>query len=214
MLFLLLVSVGLLFICLSGLSFLALLDNGIKKTLESLVKEIIFADASQGIKTVSNYEPTIHEPKVIIEDDMANDDDAAPLQWNPQLITEQLRRIRNNPALLQYFFDSVKERLILGQDYRTSNSRIKFLQNQISELKIAKDYLTALDDLSFHKIQQEIRKRELELKKEDLESRRKAQQELDELKLERDKLQIKVEVAQLTKQINEIENPPEPPPKG
>lgn len=202
MLILLLVIFGLMLLCLSVIFVVASFNDEFKNALERSIGE----GSSQRITKFDKYEPIIQVPEIVLEVDMEKNNEV-PEQWNPQLITEKLRRVRNNPALLQYFFESIKERLILGQDYRTSNSRIRFLQNQIKELHIAKEYLSALDNLSFHEIEREIRHRELELKKEDLENKRKAQQELEDLRLESEKLRIKVELARLTKEKEEIENP-------
>lgn len=133
-------------------------------------------------------------------------DDEVLNQWDPQAITASLRKFHDNPQLVRYFIDSVIERLILGQDYRTSNSRIRFLQNQIKELTVANEYLIAQDNLAFHAMEKEIRHRELELKREDLENKRKRQQELEELKLELEKLKIRVEITQLNKQIDQTKD--------
>jgi hypothetical protein len=204
MLVLLLIVLGLIFICLCLVSILALLDDEFRGLIESSAKALLYAGTQQGMEMVNK--PVVHKPEVVREDSMVNDYADAPSKWEPQLITERLRRVRNNPALLQYFFESFKDRLILGQDYRTSNMRIKFLQAQIQELNIAKEYLIALDNLNFHELEREIHHRELELKKEDLENRRIEQEEIRKLERERDALKIKVEMAQLNRQIKDIEN--------
>lgn len=205
MLVFLLILLGILLLCLAVISIGASLDEDFRKIIEGGVRNVFSSQAP--LQVSSNYKPTLYEPELVTEDHMDSENEA-PATWDPQVITAGLRRLHDNPPLLEYFIDSIKERLILGQDYRTSNSRIRYLQNQIKELNIAKDYLTALDDLNFHEIEKEIRHRELELKKEDLENKRKAQQDLEDLRLQRDKLKIKVEMAHLTREIDQIENPP------
>lgn len=190
--------------CVSVISVLALLDDEFREKIESNARVLFPTETSQGMKIIAKT--VAHKPEVVREDSMVDDYTDAPSEWNAQLITERLRRVRSNPALLEHFVASLKDRLILGQDYRTSNMRIKFLQTQITELNIAKEYLIALDNLNFHEIEKEIHHRELELKKEDLENRRIEQEELRKLERERDALKIKVEMAKLNRQIKDIEN--------
>ncbi len=209
--FALLIILGIIFVGFAIISGLASQNNEFREAIENHIKPKSEMVNDQEKIVESDDKPPVIEPEVIAEVDMTVNKHSEI--WDEQILTKRLTFSQNQPALLEYLISSIKERIRLGQDYRTTEKNIELLESTVRKFGVAKKYLVALDDLKFHEMEREIRRRELEIKNDDLEHKRKAQQELEALKLQRDKLKIQVEVAQLNRQISDIENPTPPPPK-
>lgn len=207
--FALLIILGIIFVGFAIVSVVALQDDEFREVIENHIKSRSEVVSDQGKKVESDDKLPVIEPEVVAEVDMTVDKHNEI--WDEQILTKRLTLSHNQPALFEYLISSIKERIRLGQDYRTTEKNIELLESTVKKFGVAKNYLVALDNLKFHEMEREIRRRELEIKNEDLENKRKAQQELEAIKLQRDKLKIQVEVAQLNRQISEIENPPSPP---
>lgn len=134
-----------------------------------------------------------------------------PELWNEPAITRQLTQLRDDrPALIPHFVQSITERFILRQDDRTAQLRLRFLRSQIDQLKLAKEFQAAMDDLELHSSEKSLRlkKLQLEIQKVDIQFEsadavRQKQQELESKKLD-------LEIAKLDQQIDSIKNPPRP----
>jgi uncharacterized membrane protein YidH (DUF202 family) len=130
-----------------------------------------------------------------------------PQRWDETFIAGQLLEVGDRPPVLTHYVDSVLDRFVLRQDERTAQARLKFLQVQLEQLKLAKTFAISLDDLQFHALERDIRHRELELKRQDLDNRQERQAGLDDLR-------HKLELAELKKKIRDLEAsapPPAPP---
>jgi hypothetical protein len=209
--FALLIILGIIFVGFAIVSVVALQDDEFREVIENHIKPRSEMVSDQEKKVESDDKLPVIEPEVVAEVDMTVDKHNEI--WDEQILTNRLMLSHNQPALFEHLISSIKERIRLGQDYRTTEKNIELLESTVKKFGVAKNYLVALDNLKFHEMEREIRRRELEIKNEDLENKRKAQQELEAIKLQRDKLKIQVEVAQLNRQISEIENPTTVPPK-
>lgn len=183
--------------------------------LAAIAFAVWYAVDKYGLRTTGQNVSSTSTP--VLEAEIVSDDEVIsglqiPKQWDEKFILEQLEQARNRPSVVGHYLDRLKERFVLRADNRTAQERIKFIRTVIEHLRVRKEFHVAVDDLQLHDLEREIRKRKLELEREGLESRSKAQGELADLELERDKLKLKVEMAQMTKEIDELNAPPPAPP--
>jgi|GEM_PF-5236427 len=134
-------------------------------------------------------------------------DFGVPQRWDEQLISEQLSVLRNRQPALEHYVSSIMDRFVLRQSDQTARVRSAFLRTRLDQLKLAKDLHMALDDLTLHQGERDIRQRNLEIQRQELEHKQEHQQELDRLKHEREKLQINLEITRLSRQIEEEKKP-------
>jgi hypothetical protein len=127
-----------------------------------------------------------------------------PVHWDEEQIRSVARRYQEQPTVVRHYIDSVRRRFVYNQNQQTAQARIKFLGTVIEELKLAKEYQEACDDLSLHDLEREIRLLELELKRNDLRDRAGKEQQLRDLRHE-------LEIARLQQDIEKIRIPPSPP---
>jgi hypothetical protein len=139
---------------------------------------------------------------------MDKDDLMLPQRWDENLITRQLTDLRDRPPALSHYVSSVMDRFVLRQTDQTAKVRSQFLRTQIDQLKLAKEFHTALDDLTLHQIERDIRQRGLEIERQDLDNKQQQQQELTALQHQQEKLRVQLEIARLSRQIKEEEIPP------
>jgi hypothetical protein len=128
-----------------------------------------------------------------------------PEEWNERLIARQLLRLQDRPPALSHYLSSVLDRFVLRQDSHTARIRTEFLNTELQQLKVVKEFQASIDSKS---LESDIARRTLELQREDLEHRRQRQIELDDLTHE-------LEKQKLIRQIDELRNPqtaPPPPP--
>ncbi|HET6842992.1 MAG TPA: hypothetical protein VFK06_15160 [Candidatus Angelobacter sp.] len=161
-----------------------------------LVSEGDFLAEISGTKT---ERPDMTTPQFII-----------PKDWNPAEIGIQLRKLQGNPSLARVLVDSIVTRFVIGQDRHTSKARIEFLEYKLEELELSAQLQSSLDELTFRASNLEIRQMELDQKKQSLEIDSKRKGEISELERQRDALKIKLEMAQLTKQMEELQSPAKP----
>jgi hypothetical protein len=130
-------------------------------------------------------------------------------QWNESAITAQLRQLRDQrPSLIPHFVDSVKERFILKQDDRTAEVRLRFMQHQIEQLRLTKDFQQLRDDLEILAYQREKRIKTLELENKELDIKKDSLTGRQQLEALREQKRIELEIAQLDDQIGKIKNAP------
>jgi hypothetical protein len=160
-------------------------------------------------RTPQNYT----EPPIDVLPGWSNMDNnpVVPQHWDEQLISQHFSILRNRPAALSHYFSSVLERFVLRQSDETAQVRTQFLRTQLDQLKLAKELHTALDDLTLHQLERDIRRRTLELQRQDLDNKQQQQQELAQLVHQQEKLKVKLEITKLSRQIKEEETPSPPP---
>lgn len=137
----------------------------------------------------------------------------APARWDEQMIVRQLQNLSQRPASIPHYIESLKERFIIRQEYRTAQERIQFLKTILEQLNTAKALQLALDDLQFHALEREVKRLGLEQQRQNLTTQQATQLELDKLRAEKEALALRLEITRLQRQIREEENPSSPPPK-
>lgn len=138
-------------------------------------------------------------------------DVSVPNQWNELDITRQLEQLRQQPpAIVNHYVESIKQRFILRQDDKTALTRLKFLQTQVEQLKLAKEFQQLRDDLEVLVLEKEKRIKTLQLENEELDGKRRVRSQLEEMQSLREQKKIELEIAQLDQQIAGIKYPPKP----
>ena len=136
-------------------------------------------------------------------------------KWNESEISHQLNRLQETPSLLVHYVESVRRRFIEKQDVKTAAVRIDFLEKQVKFLELANQYQGLRDELALRK-----RGFDNELLKIDLENQtirfgfkdEAAERKIRDLENQQRVIERQLELAQLKKQLDEINNPPQAPP--
>jgi hypothetical protein len=138
---------------------------------------------------------------------MPSDISQLPTEWNEAAITRQLHQLRDQkPSMIPHYVESVKERFIVRQDDRTAQVRLRFMQHQIEQLKLAKEYQQLKVDLEILAYEREKRVKVLQLETAQIDSDRENLGELGQLRALKERKKIELELAQLDQQIEGIKN--------
>src|ERR1039458_6395661 len=70
-----------------------------------------------------------------------------PAKWNDGDVTRLLQRYQDQPAVLSHAVSSIKSRLIMGQDLKTAQQRLKLLTSVIEVFKANKELQAILQDI-------------------------------------------------------------------
>ena len=136
-----------------------------------------------------------------------------PAKWNDADITRLLQRYQDQPAVLSHAVSSIKARLIMGQDLKTAQQRLKLLASVIEVFKANKELQAILQDLRLAETEFEIRQIETQTRLEDAQARQKSESRLRQLRTQRDELQLQREIVDLGDQIEKIKIPAKGEPK-
>ena len=116
-----------------------------------------------------------------------------PTKWDDVEITRVLQRHHDNPRVLSHAVSSIKTRMILGQDFKTAQQRLKLLGSVIEVFKLNKEMQTILHDLHLSEKEFEIKQIETQTRKEDAQSKLQSEVQLRELRRQRDELITAIE---------------------
>jgi hypothetical protein len=130
-----------------------------------------------------------------------------PARWDDAEITKLLQRHRDQPTVLAYAVESIKSRMILNQDVKTAQMRLKLITSVIDLFRLNKELQTVLHDLHLADKEFAIRQLEADIRLEDAEARQKSERRLRQLRQERDELQLKKDIAQTNKEIEGLVAP-------
>jgi len=136
-----------------------------------------------------------------------------PKKWNDSEITQLLQRHHEQPAVLAHLVSSIKSRMILNQDLKTAQQRLKLMAGVIEVFKLNKELHGLLHDIHLEAKEFEIRQVEAQIRHEDADARLKSERQLRDLRKQRDQLQLQKEIAQLQQEVKTFENQPGPEPK-
>jgi len=96
-----------------------------------------------------------------------------PAKWNDGDVTRLLQRYQDQPAVLSHAVSSIRSRLIMGQDLKTAQRRLKLLSSVIEVFKANKELQAILQDIRLAETEFEIRQIETQTRLEDAQSRQK-----------------------------------------
>lgn len=136
-----------------------------------------------------------------------------PAKWNDGDVTRLLQRYQDQPAVLSHAVSSIRSRLIMGQDLKTTQRRLKLLASVIEVFKANKELQAILQDIRLAETEFEIRQIETQTRLEDAQARQKSEDCLRQLRTQRDELQLQREIADLGGQIEKIKTPAKSEPK-
>jgi hypothetical protein len=128
-----------------------------------------------------------------------------PTTWNDGEISRVLQRHQEQPKVLAHVVSSIKSRMILNQDLHTAQHRLKLMTSVIEVFKANQQLHGILHELHLEEKEFEIKKIEAQIRKEDAQARLGSEPQLRALRKQRDELQIKKEVAQLQRDIKEVD---------
>jgi hypothetical protein len=131
-----------------------------------------------------------------------------PAKWDDGDITRLLQRHQDQPAVLSHAVSSIRTRLIMGQDVKSAQQRLKLVTNVIEVFKLNRELQGILHDLQLAEKELEIRQIEAATRLEDAQVRQKSEQQLRKLRQQRDELQLQKEIAQLQQETSAIQAPP------
>lgn len=130
-----------------------------------------------------------------------------PRNWDDGEITKLLRRHQDQPAVLAHVVSSIKARMVLNQDLKTAQKRLKLLAGVIEVFKLNRELQGIIQDLHLAEKEFEIRQLETDIRLEDTQARQKSEITLRKLRQQRDELQLQKEIAQLESDTQAIRRP-------
>jgi hypothetical protein len=128
-----------------------------------------------------------------------------PTTWNDGEITKLLQRHQEQPNILSHVVSSIKSRMILNQDLKTAQHRLKLMTSVIEVFKLNQELHGILHGLHLEEKEFEIKQIEAQIRKDDVQSRLGSEQQLRDLRKQRDELQLKKEIAQLQQEIKGVD---------
>jgi Skp family chaperone for outer membrane proteins len=134
-------------------------------------------------------------------------------KWDEKEIAMELNHLQTKPRLLVHYVESVKQRFIEKQDVKTAAVRIAFIEKQVSMLRLANEYLDLQNELSLKR--KRFVNEGLRIDKENQTIRlgfddEKAEREIKTLENERRRIETQLELAKLKRDLEAINNPPQP----
>jgi len=152
----------------------------------------------------------IHQRRIVevIPDANANLD--LPAKWDDSEITRLLQLHQDQPVLLSHAVSSIKARMILNQDLKTAQRRLKLVQSVLEVFKTNKELQGIVHELQLARAEFEIRQIEAAARLEDVHARQKSEQQLRLLRQQRDELQLVKEITQLRHETSAIEEAAKP----
>jgi hypothetical protein len=130
-----------------------------------------------------------------------------PTKWDDGAITKVLQRHQQEPDVLAHVVESIKTRMVLNQDLRIAQQRLKLMAGVIELFTRNKELQGILQDIHLADKDFEIRKIETQMRREDADVRLESERQLRLLRAQRDELHLQKEIVQLKQDIKTAENP-------
>jgi hypothetical protein len=131
-----------------------------------------------------------------------------PRKWDDAEITKLLQRHHDQPTVLAHAVSSIKSRMILNQDVKTAQQRLKLVASVIEVFKLNREMQGVLHDLHLAEKEFAIRQIETDIRLEDVQAHQKSEQRLRQLRQQHDEMQLQRELVQLKQDADAISNPP------
>src|ERR1051326_1517049 len=114
-----------------------------------------------------------------------------PAKWDDNEVTRLLQRYQDQPAVLSHAVASIKTRLVMNQDLKTAQRRLKLIASVIELFKLNQALQGILYDIHLAEKDFEIRQVETETRLEDARDRQKSEARLRLLRSQREELDRK-----------------------
>jgi hypothetical protein len=128
-----------------------------------------------------------------------------PTKWNDAEITRLLQGYHDQPAVLSHVVSSIKTRMILGQDLKTAQQRLRLMASVLDVFKLNKEMQSVLHGIHLDQKEFEIQQVETQMRREDADARLKSERQLRDLRKQRDELQLNKEIALLRQEIKAVD---------
>lgn len=119
-----------------------------------------------------------------------------PKRWDDAEIAKLLQRHASQPTVLAHAVSSIKTRMVLNQDVKTAQKRLKLLSSVIEVFKLTQELQGVLQDLHLADKEFAIRQLETDIRLEDARARQASERRLRQLRQERDELALQREITQ------------------
>ena len=136
-----------------------------------------------------------------------------PAKWDDNEVTRLLQRYQDQPAVLAHAVSSIKTRMVMNQDLKTAQKRLKLIASVIELFKLNQALQGILYDIHLAEKDFEIRQVEADTRLEDAVARRRSEQRLRDLRAQRDELQLQKEITQLRRDAESFDRPAKPEPQ-
>jgi hypothetical protein len=132
--------------------------------------------------------------------------------WDERSIAQHLSQLRGqSPTVVAHYIESIKTRFLLNQNDKTAVVRSKFLKTQIEELKLFREGEQVVTDLKALGLEREKRLKTLQLENAQLDDTMRTRSERERLIALKERKQIELEIAQIGKQMADLNTPPPKP---
>ena len=138
-----------------------------------------------------------------------------PAKWDDNEVTRLLQRYQDQPAVLSHAVSSIRSRMVMNQDLKTAQRRLKLIASVIELFKLNQALQGILYDIHMAEKDFEIRQVEAQIRLEDAQDRQQSEARLRQLRAVRDEMQLKKDIAELRRDTDAILPPsrPDPPPR-
>jgi hypothetical protein len=133
-----------------------------------------------------------------------------PSKWDDNEVTRLLQRYQDQPAVLSHAIASIKSRMVMNQDLKTAQKRLKLIASVIELFKLNQALQGILYDIHLAEKDFEIRQVETQIRLEDAHDRLKSEGRLRQLRTQRDEMQLQKEITQLRNDTDALERPARP----
>jgi hypothetical protein len=163
--------------------------------------------AAGGVSLLAAIKVLVQQRRIVEVVPHSNVTINVPAKWDDGEITKLLLRHQDQPAVLSHAVSSVRSRLIMGQDLKTAQRRLKLIASVIEVFKLNREMQGILQDIHLAEKEFEIRQVEADIRLEDARDRQRSESRLRQLRAQRDELQIQKDIAQLTSDTETIRPP-------
>jgi hypothetical protein len=136
-----------------------------------------------------------------------------PAKWDDNEVTRLLQRYQDQPAVLSNAVSSIKTRMVMNQDLKTAQKRLKLIASVIELFKLNQALQGILYDIHLAEKDFEIRQVEADTRLEDAQARRRSENRLRDLRAQRDELQLQREITELRRDTESIGRSAKPEPQ-
>lgn len=133
-----------------------------------------------------------------------------PAKWDDNEVTRLLQRYQDQPAVLAHAVSSIKTRLVMNQDIKTAQKRLKLIASVIELFKLNQALQGILYDIHLAEKDFEIRQVEADTRLEDAVGRRRSEPRLRDLRAQRDEMQLQKEIIQLRRETETMDRSAKP----